>query len=167
MLITDLNIQVNEQPIRAVRSFHRVMLTTNVDLPFLDGARRINKIQCHTPSGDAEAQRAHVAAFYAMLDQATPDDLRQAVLSGATRLQWKMRAFQVEPGESATAYLKAVAKILNQSGDANAQAMVSSALLGSWAATNVPKSSLPADLARLVAASVLRSMLADAVRVAS
>ena len=51
---------------------------------------------------------------------------------------------------------------LNQSGDANAQAMVSSALLGSWAATNVPKSSLPADLARLVAASVLRSMLADA-----
>ena len=162
MLITDLNIQVNEQPIRAVRSFHRVMLTTNVDLPFLDGARRINKIQCHTPSGDAEAQRAHFAAFYAMLDQATPDDLRQAVLSGATRLQWKMRAFQVEPGESATAYLKAVAKILNQSGDADAQAMVSSALLGSWAATNVPKSSLPADLARLVAASVLRSMLADA-----
>ena len=49
----------------------------------------------------------------------------------------------------------------NPSGDANAQAMVSSALLGSWA-TNVPKSSLPADLARLVAASVLRSMLADA-----
>ena len=162
MLITDLNIQVNEQPIRAVRSFHRVMLTTNVDLPFLDGARRINKIQCHTPSGDAEAQRAHFAAFYAMLDQATPDDLRQAVLSGATRLQWKMRAFQVEPGESATAYLKAMAKILNRSGDADAQAMISSALLGSWAATNVPKSSLPADLARLVAASVLRSMLADA-----
>ena len=51
----------------------------------------------------------------------------------------------------------------NPSGDANAQAMVSSALLGSWAATNVPKSSLPADLARLVAASVLKSMLADAV----
>ena len=163
MLITDLNIQVNEQPIRAVRSFHRVMLATNVDLPFLDGARRINKIQCHTPSGDAEAQRAHFAAFYAMLDQATPDDLRQAVLSSATRLQWKMRAFQVEPGESATAYLKAMAKILNRSGDADAQAMISSALLGSWAATNVPKSSLPADLARLVAASVLKSMLADAV----
>ena len=163
MLITDLNIQVNEQPIRAVRSFHRVMLTTNVDLPFLNSARRYNKIQCHHPSGDAEMQLAHFKAFYDMLDQATPHDLRQAVLSGATRLQWKMHAIQVEPGESATAYLKAVAKILHQSGDAGAKAMISSALLGSWAVKKAPSSPLPAELALLVAASVLKSMLADTV----
>ena len=141
-------------------SFHRIIISSNAAIP--EAHRRVIQIQCHPPTGDAEAQRAHFAAFYAMVDQATPDDLRHAVLSYETRLQWKARALQIEPGESATAYLKAVAKILNQSGDANAQAMVSSALLGSWAATNVPKSSLPADLASLVAASVLRSMLADA-----
>ena len=148
-----------------VPSFHRFIISSNTAIP--EAHRRVIQIQCHPPSGDAEAKRAHFAAFYAMLEQATPDDLRQAVLSYATRLQWKARALHVEQGESATAYLKAVAKILNQSGDAGAQAMISSALIGSWAATNVPKSSLPADLARLVAASVLRSMLADAVRVAS
>ena len=164
-LIISENIQVKEryQPVRTVRSFHRVVLTSNVDLPFLNSARRYNKIQCHHPSGDAEMQLAHFKAFYDMLDQATPHDLRQAVLSGATRLQWKMHAIQVEPGESATAYLKAVAKILNQSGDAGAKAMISSALLGSWAVKKAPSSPLPAELALLVAASVLKSMLADTV----
>ena len=45
---------------------------------------RYQQIQCHPPSGDAEA---HFKAFYAMLNEASPHDLRQAVLSYAMRLQ--------------------------------------------------------------------------------
>ena len=74
---------------------------------------------------------------------------------------WKTRALQVELGESAAAYVKAVAKILNQSGDAEAKAMISLALLGSWAVKKAPSSPLPTDLGLLVVASVLKSMLAD------
>ena len=121
---------------------------------------RINKIECHPPSGNTAA---HFNAFYALLDRRRSRDLQTTVLSYATRLRWKSRALQVELGESAIAYVKAVVRILNQSGDADAKSMISSALLGSWVMMKTPNGPLQADLALLAAASVLKSMLADTV----
>ena len=80
VLLFDAAICVKEryQPVRVVPSFHRVLLTANVAIQ--GSSHWVEQIRCHPPPGD---QAAHFEAFYALLEQATPDDLRDAVLSYA------------------------------------------------------------------------------------
>jgi len=160
--ISDQTIGVNTRSgMYRQRSKHRLLITGHVTFVGSDDLRRIFQI---TSNGEMIGDTARFKRLYQLFNQprimrsfrafiASPMRTFEPLLVEASLINTDSSPAEVD--------LRSMAKLLNQSNNTLAHEIISSALLGSWAVQQT-QHALTSDLARLVAAAVIKAMLAEA-----